>query len=189
MFFKEIIHEGKKALKMTGFLIKIILPVSLGIKILQDFGFIEKIALLLSPLMNLVGLSGELGIVWITSMLTNIYGGLITLFNMSSYHTFTTGEITILATMILLAHSMIVETRILTKAGAKGKNVVLVRIFSALFIGFILNLVFSTFSLYEKEAMLTFKPTLSSPSYYKWFLSQLKNYFNISLLSMFYCQL
>ncbi len=181
MFLREIIGEGKKAIKMTGFLIKIILPVSLGIKILQDLSFIEKISNFLSPLMSLVGLSGELGIVWITAMLTNIYGGLITLFNMSSYHTFTTGEITILATMILLAHSIIVETRILTKAGAKN-NIILVRIFSALFIGFILNLTFKTFSLYEKEAILNFKPTLSNPNYFEWFISQVKNYFNIFVI-------
>lgn len=182
MFLKEIIGEGKKAIKMTGFLVKIILPVSLGIKILQDIGFVEVIANFLSPLMNLVGLSGELGIVWITAMLTNIYGGLITLFNMTSYHTFTTGEITILATMILLAHSMIVETRVLTKAGAKGKNIVLIRVLSALFIGFILNIVFSTLSLYEKEAILTFRPSVSNPNYLQWFIGQIKNYFNIFVI-------
>ena len=74
----------KKSIEITLFLIKVTVPISLVIKVLSDFGLIKIIAGFFSPVMKIVGLSGELGIVWITAMLTNIYGGIITLFNFSN---------------------------------------------------------------------------------------------------------
>lgn len=178
-FFNEIFENFKKAIGMTGFLIKIILPVSLAIKLLQELGLISWVAKGLAPVMNLVGLSGELGIIWITSMLTNIYGGLITLFNMSSYRSFTAGEITILATMILIAHSMIVETKVLSKAGGKGTKLVFTRVISAVVLGALMNLVFKFYGLYEETVSFSWVPKSNQNTYLQWFLAQLKNYTNI----------
>lgn len=169
----------KKSLIMTWFLIKITVPISLMIKILGDLGLIKVVADFFSPIMKLVGLPGELGIVWITSMLTNIYGGLITLFNFSTTIDFSVKEITIVATMILLAHSMIPETKILIKAGGKGNKIVLLRIFSALSIGFIMNLIYKTLGVYDEVVKLNFVPKTSDNSYLSFFVNQGKNYINV----------
>ncbi len=85
----------KKSIEITLFLIKVTVPISLVIKVLSDFGLIKIIAGFFSPVMKIVGLSGELGIVWITAMLTNIYGGIITLFNFSNTIDFSVKEISL----------------------------------------------------------------------------------------------
>lgn len=169
----------KKSLNMTWFLIKVTVPISLMIKILSDLGLIKYIAAFFSPVMKLVGISGELGIVWITGMLTNIYGGLITLFNFSQTKDFSVREITIVATMILIAHSMLPETRILVKVGANGKKLVFIRIIVALFTGFFMNLIYRGLNLYNENVILNFAPKSSDSSYIGFFISQGKNYLNV----------
>lgn len=183
---KNLIKENNKILtktsSMTWFLIKLMLPISIGIRILENFGLIELIANKLAPIMNLVGLSGEMGIVWITGMLTNIYGGLISLFNLSTTYIFTKAEITILSTMILIAHSMFVETKVLKEAGGKAGNIVFIRIISALLVGAFMNIIFSTFNLYDKNVSLNFVKNNTSESHFIWLIGQFKNYFNIFVI-------
>lgn len=172
----------KKSFNMTLFLMKVTIPISLVIKILSDLGLISVIANFFSPVMKLIGLPGELGIVWITSMVTNIYGGLITLFNFSSTMSFSVKEITIVSTMILIAHTLFVETKILTKVGARARDVVLLRIGVALLLGFIMNLIYSGLGIFDNPVHLKFVPKSSDNSYFGFFISQGKNYISIFFL-------
>lgn len=172
----------KKSLNMTWFLIKVTVPISLVIKIVSDLGLIHLVANFFSPLMKVVGLSGELGIVWITGMLTNIYGALITLFNFSQYNDFNTREITILATMILIAHSMFPETQILVKSKGNGLKIVFLRIGSAMILGFLLNVIYSYFNLYQDKAIFSFIPKATKENYFDFFINQGKNYIKVFLL-------
>ena len=55
-------------------LLKILIPVSIIVKILEVFGLIEVVASYISGVMGVMGLPGEFGLVWATAMLTNIYG-------------------------------------------------------------------------------------------------------------------
>ena len=172
----------KKSIEITLFLIKVTVPISLVIKVLSDFGLIKIIAGFFSPVMKIVGLSGELGIVWITAMLTNIYGGIITLFNFSNTIDFSVKEITIVATMILIAHSLFPETRILMEVGAKGKKVVGLRIISAIVIGFIMNIIYSSLGIYNEITKFKFVPKNTDNSYLGFFISQSKNYLNVFII-------
>lgn len=178
-FFKENL---KKTWGITWFLIKVTVPISLLLKILADMGLIRVIANFFSPIMKIVGVSGELGIVWITAMLTNIYGGVITLFNLVNSTHFTVKEITIVATMILIAHSMFPETKILIAVGAKGKKVVGLRIAAALIVGFLMNKIYSFLGLYNEINKFKFIPKSSNNSYHSFFISQIKNYLNIFII-------
>lgn len=177
-----LIEQLKKSTKMTIFLMKVTIPISLAIKILDDLGFIKLIANFFSPIMKLVGLSGELGIVWITGMVTNIYGALITLFNFSASTDFSVKEITILATMILIAHSLIPETKIMKEIGGSPLKIIGLRIPSALILGFFMNLIYSSLNIFGEKANFTWVPKNTDNSYLGFFISQFKNYLNIFLL-------
>ena len=65
-------------------LLKIMVPALLIVKVLELIGAITWIAYLLSPLMSLVGLPDSMGIVWATTLLTNIYGGMVIFFEVSA---------------------------------------------------------------------------------------------------------
>lgn len=50
-------------------------------------------------------------------------------------------ELTILSTMVLCSHSMILETAVLKKTGVSGVRMIIVRTLSAIFLGWFLNLI------------------------------------------------
>ena len=81
------LEEARETLKDTGstyfFLLKIMIPISIVVKVLDYFGWIEVIGDYLSPAMGVVGLPGDFGLVIATAMIANIYGALIVFFQLS----------------------------------------------------------------------------------------------------------
>ena len=71
--FNEAKDIFKEACKTTFWLLKIMIPISIIVKILSEFGIITIIGDYLSPAMNVVGLPGDFGLVWATTMITNIF--------------------------------------------------------------------------------------------------------------------
>ena len=71
---KEILNE---TVQVSGILFKIIIPVVIVVKILSELDVVRYIAAALKPAMGLVGLPGDMGIVWATAILTTLYGGII----------------------------------------------------------------------------------------------------------------
>ena len=73
----------KKWFSACSVFFKIMIPVSLIIKILEETGLMQYVGYALSPLMQPLGLPGEMGLVWAATMLSNIYGGLLSLSSLS----------------------------------------------------------------------------------------------------------
>ncbi len=96
---------------------KIILPVMIIVQIAQHFGLIDWIGQAIAPAMALMHLPPEAGIVWATTMLTGIYGGIASLSTLTSLE-LTAGQLSALCAMMLFAHSLPVEQSIARRAGA-----------------------------------------------------------------------
>jgi hypothetical protein len=124
-----------KALKSAWWLLKIMIPVSLAVSILQYIGILGVISDFLNPLFRVVGLPGESALVFITSALINIYACIAVIGTMM----LNMREITILALMCLISHNMIVETAIQKKTGSSALRTVLVRLTSSLVAALFLN--------------------------------------------------
>jgi len=177
--FKDVLKETGKT---TLWLLKIMIPISIIIKILVEYGVIEIIGQNLSSVMGVVGLPGEFGLVWATAMLTNIYGGLVVFFNLSLLHTYSVAQVTVLGSMILVAHTLPIEARIAQKAGVRLWYTLSLRITAAITLGFILNLIFSKFNLCQNESVIFWKPGVINPTIVQWVLGELRNYFMIFLI-------
>lgn len=108
-----------KAARATWVLLTIAIPVSLVTRLLDQLGLIKPLAVLLKPFMALLGLPGEAAVVWIMSMGTSIYGGLAAFENLAPKMGLTAAQATILATAILVAHSLPVEAGVARKAGVR----------------------------------------------------------------------
>ncbi len=178
--------EIKKIFKDAGqtsfILFKILIPVSIIVKFLSEIGLVKTISGYLEPVMNLVGLPGDFALVWGTAMITNIYGGLIVFLNLSLSNTYSVAQVTILATMILVAHSFPVEIRIAQKAGVRARFSILFRFLCAIIIGAILSLVFNFFNLFEENTNIIWQPQNIDPSLTQWIINELKNYLMIFLI-------
>ena len=127
--------ELKDTLKETGstylFLLKILIPISIIVKILDSYGAIQIIGKNLGPAMGIVGLPGEFGLVIATAMIANIFGALIVFFTLSMQFTYTVAQVTILACIILTAHTLPIEARIAQKAGIRLWYTLTLRIMGA----------------------------------------------------------
>jgi hypothetical protein len=185
MLIQQVYKIINESLKTTWVLLKIMIPISIIIKLLTEFQLIEKIGIFFGPLMEFVGLPGETGIVWVTAMITNIYGGLIVFFSLSQTDYFTVGEVTILGVMILIAHTLPIELRISQKAGINPIFLLFFRVSCALALGFILNSIFSTFNILSQQNSMLWNPGSNESSIYFWILKELKNYAMIYLIILF----
>jgi hypothetical protein len=179
-------NEIKDILKDTGstylFLLKIMIPISIIVKILEDFGAIEIIGQNLSPAMGIVGLPGDFGLVIATAMIANIYGALIVFFQLSTANTYTVAQVTILACMMLIAHTLPIEGRIAQKAGVRLWFTVSFRILGAFAFGIILNFIFTQFKLFQNENVLIWDPVNSTPTIVQWITGQIGYYIMIFLI-------
>lgn len=135
---KTIVKKGfKNALSTFLELSKILIPVYFFVTFLKYTGVIKIISDFFSPLMGFLGLPGEAMLALLTSYLLNIYGGLAVISSLE----LGVREITILGTMIGLAHSLIIESAVFKKIDVNLIYINLLRLFMSIFAGFVLNLI------------------------------------------------
>ena len=182
----DIKREVNEVLKETGStyftLIKILIPISIIVKILSYFGAIEVIGAYLSSTMGLVGLPGEFGLVWATTMVANIYGGLLVFVQLTLTSTYSVAQVTVLGGMMLIAHTLPVEARIAQKAGVRLWFTLALRILGAFAFGFILNTIFTTFNLFQENSIVIWTPEHIDPTFFNLLLNELRYYFIIFLI-------
>ena len=165
--FKDIIH-----VYLT--LLKIMIPALLIVKGLELLGAIELISSLLSPVMTVVGLPNSMGIVWATTMLTNIYGGMIVFFELSANENLSVAQVTVLGCMMLIAHGLPVEAAIAKKAGVRLRATLCIRIFGALIFGALINFIYQKFGYLQQTNILLWQPELVKPTLFEWCIEQIK---------------
>ena len=68
---------------ISSTLFRIMIPVLLLVKLLEELGGVQYLGVLLEPVMTLVGLPEAMGLVWATTLFTNIYGGMIIFFSVA----------------------------------------------------------------------------------------------------------
>ena len=153
-------------------LYKILIPFVFIIKVLEISGAIEFTAKILEPLMSFVGLTPELGLVFVTAFLINIYAALVLFVNILPGINVSVAEITILTTMILVAHNLPIECTICKAAGISVIYTASLRLISAFVLGFILKLIYFNFGFLTEtfQTFFTVKPPPENNWY--WFLDQ-----------------
>ena len=135
--------------------------------------------------MQIVGLPGEFGLVWATAMVTNIYGAMVVFFNISIQNSYTVAQVTVLALMMLVAHTLPIEVSITKKAGIKFWYMMLLRILCAFLFGLILFNFFDRFSLLQQKNVMIWNPGYQDQSIIFWIYSQIKYYVTIFLIILF----
>lgn len=125
----------RKSVRMTIWLAKIILPVSLLVRILDFLGILTYIAEYASPLFKAMGLSGESAIVFLSSIFLPLYAPIAIMSSLP----LTMREVTILSLMCLTSHNLPVESAIQKKTGSSFFRIFFFRIIMALVMGVFLN--------------------------------------------------
>ncbi len=156
-------------------LIKITVPIMILTRILEELGMIVVISRWLEPLMGLIGLPGELGLVWATAMLTTLYGGMAVFAALASGLELTVAQVTVLCAAMLFAHSLPIELSISKKTGTPVMPIVLLRLGGAVLYCFILSRLCIGFDVWQQPAPTIFAVATEHLNHWQWLLQQCKN--------------
>ncbi|MGC9150488.1 MAG: nucleoside recognition domain-containing protein [Microbacter sp.] len=124
-----------KATKTMIWLLKLMLPVALFVSFLQYWGVLNWLAGYLTPIFQWIGLPGIASVVFITSLFLPLYAVLAVIATLP----LGMRDITILAIMCLISHSLIVETAVQRKTGSSAWTMFLVRVTTSFVAAMILN--------------------------------------------------
>lgn len=158
------------SIKTCIWMIEITVGVSFAMMLLKYFNILPWISDLISPIFKYFGLPGSAALAYLSGYFVNCYSAIAVISSLEMDWR----AVTIIATMVLCSHSMILETAVLRKTGASAVRMVVVRTLTALTLGFILNLILpgSAEEIVDSAAQewdISFWTTL-----WQWFLSTLK---------------
>ena len=134
--YKCVLRAMPRSLSICLWLFKVMLPISLAVRVLQYVGVIDWLAGYLSPIFSYIGLSGDSAIVFLTSIFLPLYPTIAVMTTL----TLTLREATILAVMCLVSHNLPVECSVAHKTGSPFGRIVAFRIGMSFASAIVLNL-------------------------------------------------
>ena len=170
-FFYDLLKE---IVDVTWTLYKVMIPIIIVIKVVEELGGVALLSQWLSPLMNFVGLPDEMGLVWATTLLTNMYAGLLIF--MSTNSELTVAPVSILGSLMLIAHSIPIEAAIAKRAGVSIAMTTLVRVGGGLVFAWVLHQIYQFGDLLNTPAQIVWNPEIPpEQTYLQWAWSQVEN--------------
>jgi hypothetical protein len=153
-------------------LLRVMVPTLLAVRVLSELGATEGLGRVLSPVMQLVGLPDAMGLVWAATMLTNLYTGLAVCFDLMSEVPLTVAQVSVLGTLLLVAHALPVEAAIARAAGVPVWATLTLRIGGALVLGAVLNAVYTAGGWLAGPATPVWQPAPVPEGWAPWLLAQ-----------------
>ena len=149
----------RNALKTALWIIRIIVPVSFLVTLLDFYGIIEWISIYTAPLFRLIGLQGNAAVVYFSSLFLPLYAPIAIIATLP----LSLREITILALMCLITHNLPIECAVQRRSGTPFWQTLVLRLTFSILGGFLLNLILpESLSLTTQTETLT--ATTTQPS-------------------------
>ena len=123
--------------KSTKWLLKLMIPISLAVTLMQHFGILTWIATWINPLFVHFGLPGESAVAFISGATAGTYAGIAAMMSLP----LTMKQASILALMIALCHALPMECAVNKKTGSSFWKMGAIRIVMALICAFCLNII------------------------------------------------
>lgn len=176
--YLELQQLGKEILSTTLTLFKVMIPMILIVEVAEKLGAVELLSQFLEPLMSSLGLPSSTAVVWVTTILTNIYAGILVLVNTDI--TLSVAQITILGSLMLVCHGLPLEGTISKRAGVPIWLMLLVRVGGGLLFAWLQAIYYEqTENGQELAKVLWSNEATQFTNYYDWSLAQIKNLFSI----------
>lgn len=134
--FKRVVKQAvPRAFKTIWWIFKITAIVSFAMLILKYTGILTWIAAAVSPVFQIFGLPGDASLAYVSGYFINVYSCIAVVSTLD----LTVRQITILGTMTLAAHAMVVECAVQKKTGTNITYTVILRTLGSLALGIIMN--------------------------------------------------
>ena len=164
---KEIIPSSVKTCIWMG---KITVIITFAMMLLKYFNILPVISYFISPVFKYFGLPGSAALAYISGYFVNNYSAIAVISTLDLDWRATT----IIATMALCSHSMVLETAVQKKTGASAVRMVTVRTLTAIFLGLLLNLILPGQAAQIADAAAQKWTLPLGTTLWQWFLSTLK---------------
>ena len=123
--------------KSALWLLKLMIPISLTVTLLQHYGVLEQLASILNPFFQYLGLPGSSAVIFVSGAMAGTYAGIAAMTAIP----LTMKQASILAIMIALCHALPMECAVNKKTGSSFWRMGFIRILMALLAAVVLNIV------------------------------------------------
>ncbi|MEH3126628.1 nucleoside recognition domain-containing protein [Agrobacterium cavarae] len=172
--FQSLLLKSRETLEIYWLLVKITVPISVLTEVLSRLGLVEAIAPAFGPAMHAVGLPPELGLAWLTAMLVGIWGAVPLIFTLVPVSELSTADVTVFSALVLFAHGLPLEQKIIQKAGPGMVATTMLRILGGFVYALILHHLFQATGWLSAPVAPAWVPGAVTPdwSVYVWGLAE-----------------
>lgn len=121
--------------RSASWLLKLMIPITLAVTLMQHFGVLAWIAQYLNPLFSYLGLPGESAVIFISGAMAGTYAGIAAMMTIQ----LTLRQATIIGLMIALCHALPMECAVNRKTGSSFWKMAVIRITMAFACALYLN--------------------------------------------------
>lgn len=164
-----ILRKTPESLEIYWILARIMVPVTIATELLSRMGAIEALAPVFAPVMHIIGLPPELGLAWLTAMLVGIWGALPLIFSLVPVSALSVADVTVFSALILFAHGLPIEQKIIQKAGPGMITTTALRVAGGLLYAFILNHILATTGWLSAPVNPVWVPMSATPNWFEFF--------------------
>lgn len=163
--------KTRVTLEIYWVLVRITVPVAILTELLSRMGVIKAVAPAFAPIMDLVGLPSALGLAWLTAILVGIWGAVPLIFTLVPASSLSVADITVFSALILFAHGLPIEQKIIQKAGPGMIATATLRIAGGLLYAFLLHHVLQATGWLSAPVDPTWIPMSATPDWADYFRS------------------
>lgn len=130
------LHQSvTRSLRMFYAIARIMVPIMVLVRLAHEIGLINWLGRGMAPVMGVLNLPPEAGVILTTTALSTIYGGIASMAALGDSLSLTQAQLSTIGAMMLIAHNMPMEQAIVRKAGASFWFTAMLRLCAALIYG------------------------------------------------------
>lgn len=162
-------------------LLKVMVPAIIVVKILDLLGGTQWLAEILAPLMQLVGLPEQLGLVWATAILTNIFTAMVVFVDVTTQLELSVAQVSVIGILILISHSVPIEGAVAKMVGVSWRLTITLKIGGGFLLAALVNWFYTAMNYQQQAAVLLWQSVRQEQTLMQWGVDQL-----YMLLSIFF---
>ena len=132
-------EKFRETLETYWVLVKITVPITVIVAFLSRAGAIEAMAPFFAPALQTIGLPSDLGLAWLAGMIVGLWGAIPLVFTLVAASDLSVADITVFSALLLFAHGLPLEQKIIQKAGPSMIVTTFLRVAGGLIYAFLLH--------------------------------------------------